>query len=273
MTKCHILFLLTAALLLTACKPAPKGPSLSEYGSHSQASLEIQFEPFVQELLALPADEARQRQESRLAEVAGDSVRWRELIALEEKFLLDPNSPYRDEERYLPVAEAVVESPFATEKQLYYHQYILPRLQYNRPGTKAADFGFLTPRGRRSTLYQTIDARRPKHTLLFFSNPGCPNCKEITDALSGDTRVQAHIQQGDLLVVNIYPDADVETWLDYLPEYPAEWICGCDEDQVLNAETIYWLRAIPSLYLLDEEKRVILKDAPLERLMAALRQD
>lgn len=273
MTKCHILFLLTAALLLTACKPAPKGPSLSEYGSHSQASLGTQFEPYVQELLALPADEARRRQEDRLAEVAGDSVRWRELAALEEKFLFDPNSPYRDEERYIPVAEAVVKSPFATEKQLYYHQYILPKLYFNRPGTEAADFSFLTPRGRRSSLYQTIDARRPKHTLLFFSNPGCPNCKEIMETLAADTRVQDQIRKGDLLVINIYPDADVEAWLDYLPEYPAEWICGYDEDQVLNSDTIYWLRAIPSLYLLDEEKRVILKDAPLERLMAALRQN
>jgi hypothetical protein len=79
------------------------------------------------------------------------------------------------------------------------------------------------------------------------------------------------MEDGRLLVVNIYPDEDVQAWLDYLPNYPAEWVCGYDPDQLLNSNTVYWLRAIPSLYLLDEQKRVILKDAPLNFLLAALR--
>ena len=49
-------------------------------------------------------------------------------------------------------------------------------------------------------------------------------------------------------------------------------VCGYDADQILNSGTHYWLQAIPSLYLLDEEKRVILKDAPLNLLIATLHQ-
>ena len=75
------------------------------------------------------------------------------------------------------------------------------------------------------------------------------------------------LEEGTLLVVNVYPDEDLQAWLDYLPNYPEEWVCGCDPDQVLNSDTRYWLRAIPSLYLLDEQKRVVLKDAPLEKLL------
>ena len=59
----------------------------------------------------------------------------------------------------------------------------------------------------------------------------------------------------------------MQEWLDYLPNYPADWLCGYDPDQVLKSDTVYWLRAIPSLYLLDEEKRVLLKDATLEQLL------
>ena len=80
------------------------------------------------------------------------------------------------------------------------------------------------------------------------------------------------LEDGRLLVINVYPDEDVQAWLDYLPNYPAEWVCGYDADQILNSGTHYWLRAIPSLYLLDEEKRVILKDAPLNLLIATLHQ-
>ena len=121
--------------------------------------------------------------------------------------------------------------------------------------------------GRETTLHATIDRLHPRRTLLFFSNPGCPNCKEITEALADDPEISAQIADGSLLVVNVYPDEDLEAWYDYLPNYPDAWVCGYDPAQNLHSDTLYWVRAIPSLYLLDEEKRVVRKDAPLEVIL------
>ena len=90
--------------------------------------------------------------------------------------------------------------------------------------------------------------------------------------MAADPTIEAMIASGELLVVNIYPDTDIQAWMDYLPNYPASWVCGYDPDQVLNSNTRYWLRAIPSLYLLDEEKRVIRKDAPLELILVDCKQ-
>ena len=267
MTKCHLLILAAAGMLLASCKPAPKGPSLSEYGAQSQATRQIQFEQYVIALLSSAPEKARQLQDSIMAVAERDSVEWKRITSLEEHFLLDPNSPYRNEELYIPVVEHLLTSPLASERQRQYAAYLEPRLHLNRPGQTAANFEFITPKGRRESLFDTIDAREPQRTILFFSNPGCPNCKEITEALSQDLSIQAMLEDGRLLVVNIYPDEDVQAWLDYLPNYPTEWLCGYDADQILNSGTHYWLRAIPSLYLLDEEKRVILKDATLEQLL------
>ena len=266
MTKCHLLVLAAVFTLLSGCQPE-KGPSLSEYGSQSQATQRVQFEQYVQRLLTAPAEEALRLQDSVLNAAERDSAEWQRVIALEESFLLDPNSPYRNEELYLPVLERQLSSPMASEKQQQRAAWLRPYLLLNRPGQPANDFEYVTPKGRRTTLYATLDARKPKRTILFFSNPGCPNCKEITETLSQSQPVQARIETGDLLVVNIYPDENVQEWLDYLPNYPADWICGYDPDLVLKSDTIYWLRAIPSLYLLDEEKRIILKDATLEQLL------
>jgi thiol-disulfide isomerase/thioredoxin len=271
MTKCHLLVLAAFLILVIGCKP-DKGPTLSEYGSRSQATQEVAFEQYVRELKALPLAEAFHRQDSVMTAAESDSAQWQVMVKMQEHFLFDPNSPYRDEELYIPVADHMLNSIHATEEQRAFAQWCAPRIMLNRPGTPAADFSFQTKNGRTHTLYETIGSQkiRPERTLLFFSNPGCPNCKEITEALSQNEKVQAKIDAGKLLVINIYPDEDVQAWLDYLPNYPPEWVCGHDPDQVLNSHTRYWLRAIPSLYLLDKEKRVILKDATLENLLAAL---
>lgn len=267
MTKCHLLSLGIFLLMLAACKGGTTGPSLSEYGARSQATQNARFEQYVVELWNTAPETARQRQDSLLTAAEGDSAQWRQLIDLEDRFLFDPNSPYRNEELYLPVAEHLLTAPYATEEQRSKAGWMLPKLRLNRPGTPAADFEFLTPQGRRTSLYAILNARKPQLTVLFFSNPGCNNCKEVTEAFSHSLYMQSLIENGSLLVVNIYPDEDVQAWLDYLSEYPKEWICGYDADQRLHSDEIYWLRAIPSLYLLDGQKRVILKDATPENIL------
>ena len=272
MTKCHPLVAGLLLLLLVSCKSGNQGPSLAEYAARSVAVQTAHFEQFAKTLSEVSPEQARHMQDSVLAAAAGDSAAWRRLIEMEESFFLDPNSPWRDEEIYLPVVEELLRSPYARQGERDRAQWMQPRLMLNRPGSPASDIDFTTPKGRKTSLYATIDARKPRRTLLFFSNPGCPNCKEITESLGCDLYVQKAISEGTLLVVNIYPDQDLQSWIDYLPNYPAEWVCGCDPDQVLNSDTRYWLRAIPSLYLLDEEKRVILKDAPLEKIQSELRK-
>ena len=53
-------------------------------------------------------------------------------------------------------------------------------------------------------------------------------------------------------------------------EYPSGWYNGYDFRRVMNDGSLYYVRAIPSLYLLDAGKRVIMKDAPTERVLAFL---
>lgn len=274
MTKCHLILSFLLFLTLTGACRKEDGPSLSEFGKQTEASQLLRFEQYILRLHAATPEEAFRIQDSLLRDAESDSARLQQLLGLEDYFLMDPDSPYRDEERYLPVADFLQTSPFATEEQRAHARWLAPRLRLNRPGTPAADFDFITPRGRRSSLYAAIDGRQPapRRTILFFSNPGCPNCKQITEVLSEDPDIQAQIAAGELLVINIYPDEDLQAWLDYVPEYPESWICGYDPDQVLNSSTRYWLHAIPSLYLLDEQKRVLLKDAPVEIILINCKQ-
>ena len=75
---------------------------------------------------------------------------------------------------------------------------------------------------------------------------------------------------GTLAVVNVYIDEDVAAWREYEPNYPRAWLCGYDAAGLIRSDRLYNVRAIPSLYLLDGRKRVLMKDAPVERVVSWL---
>ena len=179
-----------------------------------------------------------------------------------EKYLYDPNSPLRNEDHYALYAARLASSdlvePVMQEK--YARNVRLSSL--NRVGTKAADFRFVDKRGRMFTLYGI----KAELTLLFFSNPGCTACKQIIDVLNNDPVISGLIAGGTMKVLNIYIDEDIEAWRSYMPIYPETWYNGFDPDLVIRGETLYNVRAIPSLYLLDRDKKVIMKDAPEGRV-------
>ncbi|MCR5710602.1 MAG: DUF5106 domain-containing protein, partial [Bacteroidales bacterium] len=105
------------ALAAIGCKPSDKGPSLSDYGSKSEASQNARFEEYVRTLRTLPLEEALERQEAMMQEAEADSAEWERITRLQDHFLLDPNSPWRSEELYIPVVSHLLESPLATERQ------------------------------------------------------------------------------------------------------------------------------------------------------------
>jgi thiol-disulfide isomerase/thioredoxin len=178
------------------------------------------------------------------------------------KYLYDPNSPLRNEDYYSAYSERLSKSdlvdPLMREK--YARETSLSAL--NRVGTKAADFRFMDKRGKSYNLYGI----KSDYILLFFSNPGCHACKEIIDGLNGDPKISALINEGVMKVLNIYIDEDLEAWRSYMPIYPDRWYNGFDPDLAIRGESLYNVRAIPSLYLLDKEKVVLMKDAPENRL-------
>ena len=178
------------------------------------------------------------------------------------KYLYDPNSPMRNEDHYAFYASRLAGSDLVDEsmREKYAREVRLASL--NRVGSKAADFRFTDKRGRMHTLYG-IDAEL---TLLFFSNPGCSACKEIIDVLNNDPRISSLISEGVMAVLNIYIDEDLEEWRSYMTVYPEHWYNGFDPDMVIRGENLYNVRAIPSLYLLDRNKTVIMKDAPEARV-------
>lgn len=174
------------------------------------------------------------------------------------KYYYDPNSPMRNEEIYLYFVRKYAEYPGHTEELRAKYQREVKLCSFNRVGETASDFTFSDRKGKKYRLHDI----ESEYTLLFFSNPGCEACMDIINVLKGDQLISSMITSGRLSVLNIYIDEDLQSWFSYMPIYPEEWYNGFDPDFVLRNYTLYNIRAIPSLYLLDRKKKVIFKDSP-----------
>ena len=225
------------------------------------------FSTYLSLLDFLPMEEARRSVASLFADVekkqAGDTsslfyLRFTEIVS---NYLYDPNSPLRNEDYYLPFVCGLAESRFTREDLRPAYEFESRMCALNQYGQQVPDFKFKDAADGNHHLYEV----NSELTMLFFSNPGCTACKEIIDAIVGAQDLERWIAEGRLAIVNIYIDQEVDKWREYEPNYPRSWITGYDCEYKIREDILYNVRAIPSLYLLDSGKRVLLKDAPTEK--------
>ena len=191
---------------------------------------------------------------------------FEEMSRLTKYYLYDPNSPVRSEDLYLPYAEGLSRSDQIDENLRMGYQWEARACGLNRIGTPATDFSFTDTRGRIRTLYGV----KADYTLLIFGNPGCHACQQLMAAMRNIPEIAALIKAGRLQVVDVYIDQEIDDWRAHIPEYPAEWINGYDQDYVIRTDLLYNVRGIPSIYLLDASKTVLMKDAVEDDVLAAL---
>ena len=189
---------------------------------------------------------------------------------MSEKLFHDPNSPLRSDELYIPVLEAQIAAPFYDEYEKMVPQYDLALASQNRILKKANDFRYTVASGRTSSLYSL----KADFVLIYINNPGCPMCRQIQEQLVASQIVADALKDGRLKILAIYPDEDLTLWHEH--PLPKAWINGYDRGRRLEKDRLYDLRAIPAMYLLDREKKVLVKDSTtvpeIERMVVEYQQ-
>ncbi len=177
-------------------------------------------------------------------------------LTLAEKYLYDPNSPYRNDEQYLLFLQYVATHQLAdyTNNPRYQKHYTM--VQKNRVGMPAADFPFTTQAGEKGQLYNL----QSPYILLFFHDPDCEECQYVKQQLESQ---HAHFAQKGVQVVAVYIDDEVEAW--QKAQYPSSWLSVYAPE--IDRQDLYDIKALPTLYLLDTNKYVLQKDARLDKLL------
>lgn len=177
-------------------------------------------------------------------------------LTLAEKYLYDPNSPYRNDEQYLLFLQYAATHQFAdyTTNPRYQKHYTM--VQKNRVGTPAADFPFTTQVDEEGHLYGV----QSPYILLFFHDPDCEECQYVKQQLESQ---HAHFAQRGVQVVAVYIDDEVEAW--QKAQYPSAWLSVYAPE--IDQQDLYDIKALPTLYLLNTQLRVLLKDVQLEKVI------
>jgi hypothetical protein len=193
---------------------------------------------------------------------AKDKKVFKYFVSLADKFLYDPNSPFRNEEFYIAILEKMIETDVLDDVEKSRPQYRLKLARKNRLGTKALNFAYTASSGKQGTLY----GLPAEYLLLYINNPGCHACGEITEGLKRSGVVQYLLSEKRITILCIYPDEDLGEWIKHQDDFPPTWINSYDKGAVIRDKDLYDLKAIPSLYLLDKNKTVLLKDATLPQI-------
>lgn len=181
---------------------------------------------------------------------------------LAELYLNNPASPVRNETLYIRLLRAMLsvrELPFAVRTRA---EDRLKTACLNRPGSVATDFRFIDREGNRLSLHLLQGAEY----LLLFYDPECSHCQDILNRIAEDPRIRRAVAEKALTVLAIYAEGKRDVWERTKHDLPDSWLVGYDLSGILD-NGLYALPAMPVIYLLDADKRVVLKDPNVTTLL------
>lgn len=215
---------------------------------------------------AMPRTEAKAEMEKWLNATEQTGVKqYKSLIASLEEMLSEPTWDYHNEELFAKVMEHASTASCLSDNERLRPKSMLEVVHKNAPGTVANEINYETLDGSRHKL---SDISTP-YTLIYFNDPECLSCAKVKERLDTTTLLKVMVSDSILTVVGIYPLDNVEEWK--AEPFPSYIINGWDWEQKVDGEMTYDLMTMPMFYLLDRDKRVILKnEASLNRVLKVM---
>ena len=227
--------------------------------------LEKAWVDYISLLKRVPIDTAKVVFQKFLVNAEKNYKYYSLFISLSEKYLYSPNSLFYNEQLYLTVLNCILNSSLdSLQKIRPKKQKIL--LNKNQTGTKANNFVYTLNNKKKNDLYSL----NTPYIILFFMNPECSACSALIDLLKNNVLINEMLDKRKLTILSLYVDDCLDVWKEYLCELSPKWINAYDDKQIIIGYELYDLKAIPSLYLLNNSKIVLLKDCNINTLLEYL---
>jgi hypothetical protein len=226
------------------------------------------FVDYIHILNYIPFNDAKKSQKNLFNQAKEHPKMYAHFASLFQKYYYDKDSPFRNEELYIPVLDIILKSKILSAGDKESYDFQREMIHKNRVGTKASDFVYTLPNGESNRMR----AFKSDYLLLLFSHPNHSDCVSVRENINNSEilkKVFSHnsFNRNMLMVLNIYPGNDIMLWREELSSMSKEnWINAYDKGMVITKERVFDIQDIPTIYLLDKNKRIILKDASLEEI-------
>ena len=178
------------------------------------------------------------------------------MLSLADKYLYGTASPLYNEAAYRGLLQSALISKALNkaDKEPYQKQLVI--LEMNNEGSAAVDFDMQLVDGSKAKL---SDIEAPV-SILFFYAADILDCKLQRFRLTQARLVNYLQRAGGIKIVAVCVEGDKAAWEKFRADSPKEWLHVFDASGKIKSENLYDLRTLPRLYLLDEQKTVLLKN-------------
>lgn len=178
------------------------------------------------------------------------------MLSLADKYLYGTASPLYNEAAYRGLLQSALISKALNkaDKEPYQKQLVI--LEMNNEGSAAVDFDMQLVDGSKAKL---SDIEAPVSILFFYAADNL-DCKLQRFRLTQARLVNYLQRAGGIKIVAVCVEGDKAAWEKFCADSPKEWLHVFDASGKIKSENLYDLRTLPRLYLLDEQKTVLLKN-------------
>ncbi len=126
-------------------------------------------------------------------------------------------------------------------------------------GSKAPDLKLETMDNKNISLYN-VDAN---WIVLYFWSPDCEKCQLQTPIID---KIYKKYKSKGIKIFAVFTYADRAVWIDAIKNQDLEWIHAYDPLLKSNFSKLYKVNDTPTLYLLDKDKKIALRNTEIEDL-------
>lgn len=190
-------------------------------------------------------------------------------VDLAEMYLDHSNSPAYNEDLYALFIEQALDSSVITHADSIRLAERLAGYRKNRVGDIATDFTVKLTDGRKTSLR---DIESPLIVLIFYE-PECETCIETLDFIKASDLFSTLVSEQKAKVLCINMSSETGNPLSMTDKCPAWAMVGYESEQKIKEHQLYYLRTLPTIFLLDRDKRVLLRHLKVDQLEQWLKQN
>lgn len=191
--------------------------------------------------------------EGVVARAEADTLAYSFFLNVPERYLLDEDPSMQ--EYYAYFADAFISSKFLADEYKERPRFLRQVALMNRVGTPATDLPYMTAKGDSARLSDL----RGVPVILYMYNSGCSMCLTEAEYLGQSSVLTDLISVGKLAVLAVSRTGDKDKWLSVAQRMPSGWIHGSAVRELTDLD-LYAVLHVPTIYLIDGDGNVVLKD-------------